>query len=153
MDVAGASMRRCAVARGLRGEWTTPQIRPPNWREFTVQLPAAFAATAHIMGHGFRLHPVMKIFGIPARRPSFAEVTAASLMALGVWLGVVGLLYRLDQAPSAFDAGALLLVLAWGCIGVRMGIRPDRGSRHVLANFAVSALLLGLYAGAWGLVR
>lgn len=95
----------------------------------------------------------MNIFGIPTRRPSFSEVTAASLMALGVWLGAVALLFRLDHAPTAFDAGALLVVLAWGCIGVRLGIRPDRGSRHVMANLAVSAVLLGFYAGVWGLVR
>lgn len=95
----------------------------------------------------------MQIFGIPTRLPSFAEVTAASVMALGVWLGAVALLFRLDHAPTAFDAGALLLVLAWGCIGVRLGIRLDRGRRHVLANIAISALLLGLYAGAWELVR
>lgn len=99
------------------------------------------------------LTPPMHIFGIPARHPTFAEVTAASVMALGVWLGVVALLVRLNQAPTAFDAGALLVVLAWGCIGVPLGIRPDRGRRHVLANVAVSALLLGLYAGVWGLVR
>lgn len=95
----------------------------------------------------------MTLFGIPTRLPSFAEVTAATLMALGVWLGAVALLFRLDHAPTAYDAGALLVVLAWGCIGVRLGIRLDRGGRHVLANFAVSALLLGLYAGVWELVR
>lgn len=95
----------------------------------------------------------MHIFGIPTRHPSFAEVTAASVMAIGVWLGAVALLVRLNQAPTAFDAGALLVVLAWGCIGVPLGIRPDRGRRHLLVNFAVSALLLCLYAAAWGLVR
>lgn len=95
----------------------------------------------------------MRIFGIPMRLPSFAEVTAASLMAMGVWLGAVALLFRLDHAPTAFDAGALLVVLAWGCIGVRLGIRLDRGGRHVLANFAISALLLGIYAGVWALLR
>lgn len=95
----------------------------------------------------------MKLFGIPTRKPSFAEFTAASLMALGLWLAGIALIWRLHRAPTAFEAGALLLVLAWGCIGARVGIRPDRGARHVLANFAVSAVLLGLYAGAWGLVR
>lgn len=95
----------------------------------------------------------MQIFGIPTRLPSLLEVTAASVMALGVWLGAVALLFRLDHAPTAFDAGALLVVLAWGCIGVRLGFRLDRGMRHVLANFAISALLLGLYIGVWALVR
>lgn len=73
-------------------------------------------------------------------------------MALGVWLGALGLLFRLDHGLTAFDAGAMLVVLAWGCIGVPVGIRPDRGSRHVLANVAVSAVLLALYAGLWELV-
>lgn len=100
---------------------------------------------------GKRLGPPMTLFGIPTRLPSFAEVTAASLMALGVWLGAIALLIRLDQALTAFDAGALLVVLAWGCIGVRLGIRLDQGRRHVLANLAVSALLLGLYAAVWEL--
>ena len=95
----------------------------------------------------------MTLFGIPTRTPSFAEFTAASLMGLGIWLAGIGLLWRLNHAPSSFDAGALLLVLAWGCIGVRLGIRPDRGTRHVVANFAVSAVLLGCYAAVWGLVR
>jgi hypothetical protein len=95
----------------------------------------------------------MTLFGISTRTPSFAEVTAASLMALGVWLGAVALLFRLDRSPTPYDAGALLVVLAWGCIGVRLGIRMDRGGRHVLANVAISALLLGLYAGVWELAR
>jgi len=94
----------------------------------------------------------MKLFGIATRTPSFAEFTAASLMALGLWLTAIALIWRLDSPPTAFEAGALLLVLAWGCVGVRLGIRPDRGPRHLLANFAVSAVLLGLYAGVWGLV-
>jgi hypothetical protein len=93
----------------------------------------------------------MTLFGITTRIPSFAEVTSASLMALGVWLCAVALLFRLNHAPTPYDAGALLVVLAWGCIGVRLGIRLDRGGRHVLANLAISALLLGLYAGAWQL--
>ena len=95
----------------------------------------------------------MTLFGITTRIPSFAEFTAATLMALGLWLAGIALLWRFNGVPTAFEAGALLLVLAWGCIGARLGIRPDRGGRHVLANFAVSAVLLGLYAGAWGLVH
>lgn len=95
----------------------------------------------------------MTLFGITTRVPSFAEVTAATLMALGLWLAGIALIWRFSDVPTAFEAGALLLVLAWGCIGARVGIRPDRGSRHLLANFAVSAALLGLYAGAWGLVH
>ncbi len=95
----------------------------------------------------------MTLFGITTRIPSFAEFTASAVMALGLWLACIAVLWRLNGAPTAFEAGGLLLVLAWGCIGARLGIRPDRGSRHLLANFAVSAVLLGLYAGAWGLVR
>ncbi|MDO9074252.1 MAG: hypothetical protein Q7U73_13400 [Rubrivivax sp.] len=95
----------------------------------------------------------MEVFRIVTRQHSFAEVTAASVMALGVWLCAVGLLFRLGHAPTAFNAGALLVVLAWGCIGVRLSIRPNLGGRHALANFAIPALLLRLYAAAWSLVR
>jgi hypothetical protein len=95
----------------------------------------------------------MMLFGITTRVPSFSELTAAAVMATGMWLASVGVLWRLYGAPTAFEAGALLLVIGWACIGARLGIRPDRGSRHLLANLAGSALLLGLYAGAWGLVH
>jgi hypothetical protein len=94
----------------------------------------------------------MTLFGIAIRRPSFGEFTAASVMALGVWLAALALMVRLGGAPSPFDAGALLLVLGWACIGARLGIRPDRGARHLLANLAISGVLLGLYASVWRVV-
>jgi hypothetical protein len=91
----------------------------------------------------------MTFFGISTRRPTFGEITAASVMALGLWLALCAVLLRLDQSLSRFDAGALLLVIEWGCVAVRMGIRPDRGMRHLAANFTVGALLLGVYSQAW----
>ncbi len=87
----------------------------------------------------------MNILGIPLRRPSFNEITAATVMGVGLWVAGVGLmkLLRLDLPPA--DAGAMLLVLLWACTSVRLGIRIEQGRRHLLANLAVSALLLGLY--------
>lgn len=94
----------------------------------------------------------MNFFGITTRVPSFGEITAASVMALGLWLAAIALMSRIGGPVEAVDAGALLLVIEWACVAVRMGIRPDRGTRDLVANMAVSAALLGVYFGIWGLV-
>ncbi len=94
----------------------------------------------------------MNFFGITTRLPSFGEITAASVMALGLWLAAIALMFRFGSPPEAADAGALLLVIEWACVAARLGIRPDRGTRHVIANVAVSAVLLGGYFGVWGLM-
>ena len=87
----------------------------------------------------------VKLIGIPLRRPSFAEMTAASIMAVGLWSAAVGLLLaghvRLDRA----DAGALLLALAWACLSTRLGIRVGQDRRHLLANLLGCSVLLGVY--------
>ena len=49
---------------------------------------------------------------------------------------------------QARDAGAVLVVAVWGCIGVRLGFGVGKGGRHLAAHFGVSAMLLGLYQGA-----
>ncbi|HEY9238017.1 MAG TPA: hypothetical protein VIP10_04175 [Burkholderiaceae bacterium] len=89
------------------------------------------------------------VFGIDLRRPSMNEFTAASVLAVGLWVLVLGLAHRLGAGLEAFDAGALLVVVEWGCVSARAGVRPDRGARHLIANFAVSGLLVGIYAAAW----
>jgi hypothetical protein len=83
------------------------------------------------------------------RKPTLNEFTAASVLAVGLWLLALGLAHRFGAGLQAFDAGALLLVVEWGCVAARAGVRPDRGARHVVANVAVSALLVGLYAVTW----
>jgi hypothetical protein len=98
----------------------------------------------------------MKLIGIPLRRPNFAEVTAAAVMATGLWLAGVALARTLHLEMSRIDAGALLLVLAWGCVSARMGIRVGAGQRHLLVNLVVSAVLLVTYqalCAAWLLGR
>jgi hypothetical protein len=90
----------------------------------------------------------MKILGIPLRRPSLDEITAATVMGVGLWVAAVGLMKALRVDFTLADAGALLLVLVWACNSVRLGIRIEQGRRHLLANLAVSALLLGLYETA-----
>ncbi len=90
----------------------------------------------------------MKLLGIALRKPSFGEFTAAAIMAVGCWIAVVGLARASGHALDAAEAGALLIVMAWGAIGTRLGLRFDASPRHVVAHLAVSAILVGIYQGA-----
>ena len=47
----------------------------------------------------------MTFFGIELRRPSFNEVTAATVMAVGLWVAVIGLAQVSGHALQARDAG------------------------------------------------
>lgn len=87
----------------------------------------------------------MKFIGIPLRKPAFAELTAASVMAVGVWAAIVGLLLATRISFDRADAGALLLVLAWACLSTRLGIRVGQDGRHLLANLVGCTVLLGVY--------
>jgi hypothetical protein len=91
----------------------------------------------------------MHILGIPLRKPTFNEITAATVMGVGLWLALVAVLVVSGRPVEKVDAGAALLIVLWGCLGVRFGIRIDQGARHLVANVAVSALLLAAYQGAW----
>ena len=90
----------------------------------------------------------MTFFGIALRKPSFNEVTAATVMAVGLWVAAVGIAHASGHDIDHIDAGALLVVSLWGCVGARLGLRLGQGRRHLVANLGVSALLLGLYQGA-----
>ena len=90
----------------------------------------------------------MTVFGITLRKPSFNEVTAATVMAVGLWVAAVGIAHASGHELAPVDAGALLVVSVWGCVGARVGLRLGQGGRHLAANVGVSALLLGLYQGA-----
>jgi hypothetical protein len=90
----------------------------------------------------------MTLFGIELRRPSFNEITAATVMAVGLWVAVIGLAQATGHGLQARDAGAVLVVAIWGCIGVRVGFGVGKGGRHLAAHVGVSAILLGLYQGA-----
>jgi hypothetical protein len=87
----------------------------------------------------------MKILGIELNKPSFGEVTASAIMAAGLWLACVALWRVSDQPMDRVQAGAALLVIFWGCVGVRLGIRFDRGLRHVAANVLCGAAILAIY--------
>lgn len=87
----------------------------------------------------------MKILGIELSKPSFNEVTASAVMAAGLWLTCVALFKVSEQPMDRIEAGAALLVIFWGCVGVRMGIRFDRGMRHVAANVLGGGVILGVY--------
>jgi hypothetical protein len=87
----------------------------------------------------------MKILGIQLRRPSFGEVTASAVMATGLWLAYVGVTRVSGQPFVSGDAGAALLVIFWGCVCVRLGIRVDHGPRHLLLNVLLGGALLLVY--------
>jgi hypothetical protein len=93
----------------------------------------------------------MKLIGIPLRKPSFNEITASMVMGVGLWLTALGVMHAVPLPMNRADAGALLIVVLWGCLCVRLGIHVGRGSRHLLANIVVGAALLGLYQAAWAL--
>jgi hypothetical protein len=94
----------------------------------------------------------MKILGIALRRPPFNELTAAAVMAAGLWLLAMGATHALQLALDRADAGALLLMIAWGCLSVRFGLRLDQGERHLVANVAGASVLMALYQAALTLV-
>jgi len=93
----------------------------------------------------------MQLFGIPLRKPGFNELTAAVVMAVGLWVLGVGVAHVLQLGLGKPEAGALLLVTLWSCVSTRCGIRVGQGQRHLLANLAVSAALLAVYQGAWAI--
>ena len=90
----------------------------------------------------------MKIFNIELRRPSFNEVTAATIMGVGLWMAIIGGASALGRGFSKVDAGAALVVILWGCLSVRFGVNVSQGRAHLLANVAVTAVLLMVYQGA-----
>ena len=90
----------------------------------------------------------MKLFGIPLRKPSFNEVTAATIMAVGLWLACLGGATAFGQQMSRIDAGAALIVILWGCLSVRFGVHIGQGRAHLAANISVTAVLLLVYQGA-----
>ena len=87
----------------------------------------------------------MKILGIQLSKPSFNEVTASAVMAAGLWLAIVALWRVSEQPLDRIQAGAALLIIFWSCVGVRMGIRFDKGPRHIAANMLCAGVILALY--------
>jgi len=94
----------------------------------------------------------MKILGIPLTKPSFNEVTASAIMAAGLWLACIALWRVSEQPIDRVEAGAALLVIFWACVGVRLGIRVDRGPRHLVVNLLFCGAILMLYHGVMLLV-
>ena len=94
----------------------------------------------------------MKILGIELSKPSFNEVTASAVMAAGLWLAIMALMRVSEQPLDRVDAGAALLVIFWGCVGVRLGIRFDKGLRHVAANVLGGGAILVIYHAVMALL-
>lgn len=90
----------------------------------------------------------MQLFGITLRKPTFGELTATAVMAAGLWIAGVGIARASGLPLERADAGALLVVIAWGCVAARIGLAMDAGRRHAVANLVVGAGLLGVYQAA-----
>lgn len=93
----------------------------------------------------------MHLIGISLRKPSHNELLASAVMAVGLWLAGIGLMQAAQVALGRADAGALLIVCLWSCVSARLGIRIDRGGRHLLASLAGNAVLIGAYEGLYRL--
>lgn len=93
----------------------------------------------------------MKPWANPFRQPAFAGLTAAALIAVGLWVAAVGLLLASRTEPDGADAAALLVALAWAALGARRGSRAGQGRHrsrhhhHLVANLLGCTLLLGVY--------
>ncbi|MEF7612373.1 hypothetical protein V4F39_00535 [Aquincola sp. MAHUQ-54] len=85
----------------------------------------------------------MQVVGISLRKPGFNEITAATVMGGGLWIALVGLLSAGGHALERPEAAALLLVMLWGSLSVRLGIDFAAGWRHRIVHLAVCGLLLG----------
>ena len=94
----------------------------------------------------------MKLFGITLRRATFNEITAAAVLGTGLWMVGLGFAQAAGHGLDIREAGALLLVTAWACIAVRIGLGVDQGRRHFLVNLCAIAVLLGAYDGAFAFV-
>ena len=81
----------------------------------------------------------MKLFGIELRKATFNEITAAAVLGTGLWMVGLGFAHASGHALDIREAGALLLVTAWACIAVRIGLGIDQGRRHLLVNIGVIA--------------
>ena len=89
----------------------------------------------------------MHFLGIPLSKPTFNEFTASAVMAAGLWLVGVALMSASHQPLDRVEAGGALLIVFWGCVGARIGIRIERGARHLVANLVCGAVLLATYQG------
>ena len=78
-------------------------------------------------------------------------VSGLTVLAVGLWIAAIGIARVTGHALLGPEAGALLVVALWACIAVRIGLALDKGRRQMIANLAISAVLLGVYQGAIGL--
>jgi hypothetical protein len=90
----------------------------------------------------------MKIIGVELRKPTFNELTTSAVMAAGLWIAYIGVAKAVGSTLDPANAGGMLLVIFWGCVCARFGIRIDRGVRHLVLNVAFGGVLLLAYQAA-----
>lgn len=94
----------------------------------------------------------MKLLGITLRRPRYAEFTAATVMAIGLWIALVALAPLAGEALGTAEAAALLVVSWWSCVAVRCGIDLAAGGwRHWMAHGTVAVALVLVNQAAWAI--
>jgi hypothetical protein len=94
----------------------------------------------------------MQLLGITIRKPSFGEITATSVLAIGLWLVGVGAMVQSGQVFGRADLAALLVMVWWGCLAARVGIDLRAGWRHLVAGAVVGSLLLGANGVVWAVL-
>lgn len=95
----------------------------------------------------------MKLLGIALRKPRYVEFTAASVMAVGLWVAAMGVSSVAGQALSLAEAAAVLVMMWWSCVGIRCGIDLARGGwRHWTAHGAIALALVALSQLPWALL-
>ena len=84
----------------------------------------------------------MTVFGVDLKHPSLNELTAAVVIAVGLWLFLVfvGL-----ASTTKVGAGANLAALAFGCISSTCGLSASKGIWPLALNIIGCCLVLAAY--------
>lgn len=96
---------------------------------------------------------MMKLLGIELRLPRYAEFTAASIMAIGLWACLVAAAQVTGQGLNVTEIAGLLAIVWWSCLAVRCGIDLAGGGwRHWAAHVGVAMTLVLVNDAAWAVL-